>query len=119
MKFRLFHVDAFTNTPFHGNPAAVCPLSEWISDETLQAIAAENNLPETAFFSGESGLYKIRWFTPTIEVDLCGHATLASAFVVFHYLEPDQSEVCFESQSRSARRATSWLSLTTSESSGQ
>ena len=94
MRIRLFQVDAFTNRRFHGNPAAVCPLEEWLDDSVLQSIAAENNLPETAFVVAAEGLsqepevseYELRWFTPTCEVELCGHATLASAFVLYEHL---------------------------------
>lgn len=86
MKLPLYQVDAFTDRVFHGNPAAVCPLEEWLDDETLAGIAAENNLSETAFFVGEGERYHIRWFTPTAEVQLCGHATLASAFVITQIL---------------------------------
>jgi len=85
MELRLYQVDAFTDRLFGGNPAAVCPLESWLPDEVMQQIAAENNLAETAFYvRGDRGLH-IRWFTPTVEVDLCGHATLASAHVAFHY----------------------------------
>src|SRR5579863_5380866 len=87
MRLRLYQVDAFTDRLFGGNPAAVVPLEEWPSDAVLQAIAAENNLSETAFFLREGADYALRWFTPTVEVDLCGHATLASAHVVFSFLE--------------------------------
>jgi len=83
MNLKLFQVDAFTDTLFGGNPAAVCPLSEWIEESLMQKIAMENNLAETAFYVKKEGVYHIRWFTPTVEVDLCGHATLASAFVIF------------------------------------
>jgi predicted PhzF superfamily epimerase YddE/YHI9 len=75
-------VDAFASGLFKGNPAAVCPLESWLPDEILQAIAEENNLAETAFYVRESGRYRLRWFTPTVEVDLCGHATLATASVI-------------------------------------
>jgi predicted PhzF superfamily epimerase YddE/YHI9 len=80
---------------FGGNPAAICPLQNWLPDATMQAIAAENNLSETAFFVGDGGEYVLRWFTPTVEVDLCGHATLASAHVVFEFLEPRRESVRF------------------------
>ena len=89
MSLHLYHVDAFTDRLFGGNPAAVVPLSEWLPDDVMGAIAAENNLSETAFFipAGDSGVdFHLRWFTPTVEVDLCGHATLASAFVLFSEL---------------------------------
>jgi PhzF family phenazine biosynthesis protein len=99
MKLPLYHVDAFTSRVFTGNPAGVVPLSGWLDDATLQAIAAENNLPDTAFVVGEKGRYAIRWFTPTTEVDLCGHATLASAFVILGRIEPDLGAVEFTSRS--------------------
>jgi PhzF family phenazine biosynthesis protein len=99
MKLHLYQIDAFTNDLFRGNPAAVCPLREWLPDAMLQTIAAENNLSETAFIVGAKGQYDIRWLTPTMEVDLCGHATLASAFVVFERLEPRLTEVQFASRS--------------------
>ena len=82
MKLEIFHVDAFASGPFTGNPAAVVPLEQWLSDALLQSIAAENNLSETAFFVGNAGTYELRWFTPTTEVDLCGHATLAAGHVI-------------------------------------
>ena len=86
MRLTIYQVDAFSDKPFAGNPAAVCPLESWIDDETMQNIAMENNLAETAFFVEKNGMYELRWFTPTVEVDLCGHATLASAFVLFEKL---------------------------------
>nr|AIA13463.1 Phenazine biosynthesis-like protein [uncultured bacterium] len=86
MNLTIYQVDAFTKQVFAGNPAAVCPLDEWLPAETMQRIALENNLSETAFFVKKDGVYEIRWFTPTIEIDLCGHATLASAFVIFNFL---------------------------------
>ncbi len=99
MKIPLYQVDAFASRVFSGNPAAVCPLASWPDDALLQAIAAENNLSETAFLVGGDGRYAIRWFTPKHEVDLCGHATLASAFVVFERMERGRRTVAFESQS--------------------
>jgi len=99
---RLFQVDAFTHRLFGGNPAAVCPLEAWLPDQTLQAIAAENNLSETAFLvpsSADGADYEIRWFTPTAEVDLCGHATLASGHVLFNVLGFDKQTVRFGSKS--------------------
>jgi PhzF family phenazine biosynthesis protein len=99
MKLRLFQLDAFASRVFAGNPAAVVPLDAWIDDPTLQGIATENNLAETAFIVGGQGEYEIRWMTPAAEVDLCGHATLASAWVVFHELEPGRTEVVFRSRS--------------------
>ena len=83
MRLRVAQIDAFTRRPFSGNPAAVCPLERWLPDETLQAIAAENNLSETAFYLPRGDCFELRWFTPTVEVDLCGHATLATAFVIW------------------------------------
>ena len=94
-----YQVDAFTDRLFAGNPAAVCPLPTWLPVKTMQAIALENNLSETAFFVGGNGQYHLRWFTPTMEVQLCGHATLASAFVIFRFLEPELDRICFQSLS--------------------
>lgn len=98
MRLSLFQVDAFTDRVFAGNPAAVCPLEAWLPDATLQAIAAENNLAETAFFVRDGEDYTLRWFTPTVEVDLCGHATLASAFIVFERLETQRMRVAFRTR---------------------
>ncbi len=95
MRLPIYQVDAFTDSLFGGNPAAVCPLEAWLPDAAMQAIAAENNLSETAFFVRDGGDYALRWFTPTVEVDLCGHATLAAGHVVFHYLEPQRETVSF------------------------
>jgi PhzF family phenazine biosynthesis protein len=95
MKLPLFQVDAFTDRLFGGNPAAVCPLERWLPDAEMQAIAAENNLAETAFFVPEGEAYALRWFTPAVEVDLCGHATLASAHVIFERLAPARQGVSF------------------------
>ena len=92
-------VDAFTDKPFHGNPAAVCVMDRWLSDETMQAIAAENNLAETAFVVREGERYRIRWFTPSMEEELCGHATLATSFVLLTYYEPGADEVRYTSVS--------------------
>ncbi|HHL3491294.1 TPA: PhzF family phenazine biosynthesis protein [Legionella pneumophila] len=95
----IYQVDAFASNLFKGNPAAVCPLDKWLSDETMQAIAAENNLSETAFFVAEDEGYRIRWFTPNEEVALCGHATLASAYVLFNQLGFSGKEILFNSLS--------------------
>lgn len=84
MKIKIYQADAFSDKLFGGNPAAVCPLDNWLRDEVLQNIAMENNLAETAFYVKNGNRYEIRWFTPAVEVDLCGHATLASAFVLFN-----------------------------------
>jgi predicted PhzF superfamily epimerase YddE/YHI9 len=99
MELPIYQVDAFTDRLFAGNPAAVCPLPRWLKDQTMQSIAAENNLAETAFFLPEGEGYRLRWFTPAVEVDLCGHATLASAFVISNYLEPGRSMMQFETRS--------------------
>jgi PhzF family phenazine biosynthesis protein len=96
MRIPLYQVDAFTSRLFGGNPAAVCPLSEWLPDATMQAIAAENNLAETAFFVPQNDRYLLRWFTPTVEVELCGHATLASGYVVTRILAPERRSVTFD-----------------------
>ena len=106
MKLPLYQVDAFASGVFSGNPAAVVPLERWLDDATLQKIAAENNLSETAFFVGGSGEYHIRWMTPSSEVDLCGHATLASAWVIFHRLDPKRTEVAFRSKGGPLRVTT-------------
>jgi PhzF family phenazine biosynthesis protein len=96
MRIPLYQVDAFTGRLFAGNPAAVCPLTEWLPDATMQAIAAENNLAETAFFVPQGEGYLLRWFTPTVEVELCGHATLASGYVVTHILTPEKRSARFD-----------------------
>ncbi|MHC1774476.1 MAG: PhzF family phenazine biosynthesis protein [Lentimicrobium sp.] len=92
---KIYQADAFTESLFSGNPAAVCLLDKWLSDETMQNIAAENNLAETAFLVKEKDLFEIRWFTPAVEVDLCGHATLASAFVLFECLDYKEPVINF------------------------
>lgn len=105
MKVPIFQVDVFTDRLFAGNPAAVCPLDAWLDDARLQAIAAENNLAETAYFvrrpsgAGAEPAFDLRWFTPTQEVDLCGHATVASAFVLFNRLDHPSRSVTFHSRS--------------------
>ncbi|MGE0118254.1 MAG: PhzF family phenazine biosynthesis protein [Dongiaceae bacterium] len=99
MQLSLYQVDAFTDRLFAGNPAAVCPLDTWLPDAAMQAIAAENNLSETAFFVPRGADYDLRWFTPTVETDLCGHATLASGFVVMTRLTPQRSSVRFHTRS--------------------
>lgn len=99
MKLSIYQVDAFTNTLFSGNPAAVVPLEDWLTDDQMQNIASENNLSETAFFVQEGDSYRLRWFTPTTEVDLCGHATLASAHVLFEHLGYDEAEIIFNTKS--------------------
>ncbi len=99
MNIRIFQVDAFADTVFGGNPAAVCPLDRWLPDETLQKIALENCVAETAFFVPLGDGFEIRWFTPEIEMDLCGHATLATAHVIVRHLYTDRSSVQFQSVS--------------------
>ncbi|MGW1675314.1 PhzF family phenazine biosynthesis protein [Streptomyces sp. NPDC002324] len=99
MEIPLYQVDAFTDRLFWGNPAAVCLLEAWLPDEVMQAIALENNLPETAFLVPAGDDYALRWFTPAREVDLCGHATLGAAHVVFRHLRPGTTQVTFDSAS--------------------
>ena len=99
MPLHQFQIDAFTNRPFHGNPAAVCPLGKWLPDEVMQAIAGENNLSETAFFVPSDKGYALRWFTPVREVDLCGHATLATAHALFEHLGYTSPSITFETRS--------------------
>ncbi len=103
MKLDLYQVDAFASKLFEGNPAAVCPLGKWLPDEVLQNIAMENNLSETAYFVPSDGSYRLRWFTPEAEVDLCGHATLASAHVLYNHLGYKKDEIVFESNSGTLR----------------
>lgn len=95
----VFQVDAFSDRPFAGNPAGVVPLQSWLPDAVMQSIAAEMNCAETAFFAPEKNHYRIRWFTPTIEVDLCGHATLASGHVLFNDIGATAEKIVFESRS--------------------
>ena len=99
MKIPIYQIDAFTDERFHGNPAAVCILNDWLPDETLQDIAAENNLAETAFVVAKDNIFELRWFTPKMEVDLCGHATLATAHVYKKHLSFQLSEISFKTQS--------------------
>ncbi|MDQ6969839.1 MAG: PhzF family phenazine biosynthesis protein [Mariprofundus sp.] len=99
MQLIVYQIDAFAKHVFEGNPAAVCPLPEWLPDALMQRIAEENNLSETAFFVPTETGFHIRWFTPTLEVDLCGHATLAAAHVLFHELAYEQDNLVFESRS--------------------
>ncbi|MFC1785437.1 PhzF family phenazine biosynthesis protein [Candidatus Neomarinimicrobiota bacterium] len=99
MELSLYHIDAFASELFKGNPAAVCPLDKWLSDDIMQKIAFENNLSETAFFAPKNNGFHIRWFSPTNEVDLCGHATLASSFVIFNILNYDYNIIEFDSKS--------------------
>lgn len=99
MNLPIYQVDAFTSALFGGNPAAIVPLEEWLPDATMQKIAAENNLAETAFFVPIEGGFHLRWFTPTVEIALCGHATLASAFIIFNKLGYEHDTIFFETMS--------------------
>ena len=100
---KIYQIDAFAKTVFEGNPAAVCPLEAWLPDETLQVIAEENNLSETVYFTETNGRYHIRWFTPKAEVELCGHATLAAAWVILNELSFEGDEIFFDSLSGELR----------------
>jgi len=113
MEIQIYQVDAFTNNLFQGNPAAVCPLNEWLEDFLLQSIAAENNLSETAFFVYHKKEFELRWFTPTIEVDLCGHATLATAHIIFNFFNTSLFSVSFKTVSGilTVKRQGSLLSM--------
>jgi PhzF family phenazine biosynthesis protein len=97
MKIVLFQVDAFTDELFHGNPAAICMLDEWLDEDLMQKIAMENNLSETAFVVKKNDQFQIRWFTPIAEVDLCGHATLATAHVIFNEYTHNKNVIIFNS----------------------
>ncbi|MDC0235053.1 PhzF family phenazine biosynthesis protein [Candidatus Marinimicrobia bacterium] len=99
MKLSLYQIDAFANKVFEGNPAAVIPLEDWLPAKTMQLIALENNLSETAFFCPSDNNYEIRWFTPNGEIELCGHATLASAYVLFNILNYKTEQIEFNSLS--------------------
>jgi PhzF family phenazine biosynthesis protein len=99
LKLNLYQIDAFAKNIFEGNPAGVCPLDEWLEDNIMQKIANENNLSETAFFVEENNKFHIRWFTPSNEVDMCGHATLASAYIIFEILNYKKDEIIFNSKS--------------------
>jgi PhzF family phenazine biosynthesis protein len=99
MELDIYQVDAFAKKSFEGNPAAVCPLDNWLSDKILLKIAEENNLSETAFFVKENNTFALRWFTPEEEVDLCGHATLATAHVIFTYLNYRDQTIQFQTKS--------------------
>ena len=112
MKRALYQIDAFTSTLFGGNPAAVCPLDEWLDDATLLAIAAENNLSETAYIIDRGAHHDLRWFTPTTEVALCGHATLASAHLIMNVLDRDRTSVSFLTRQNgvlTVEREDDWL----------
>jgi PhzF family phenazine biosynthesis protein len=98
-RIAIYQVDAFSSQVFSGNPAAICPLEQWLPDEQMQAIAGENNLSETAFFVRNGDGYNLRWFTPAVEIDLCGHATLATAFIILNDLTPSENSVRFQTKS--------------------
>lgn len=106
MKQKIYQIDAFTDKVFTGNPAAVCPLDKWLNDDILQNIAMENNLSETAFYVKQDSMFYIRWFTPTVEVDLCGHATLATAFVLFNHENYSENIIHFYSPRSGALTVT-------------
>jgi PhzF family phenazine biosynthesis protein len=97
--YSIYQVNAFTNSTFGGNPAAVCPLTEWLPTETMQELAKQNNLSETAFFIPDMDIFHIRWFTPEVEIDLAGHPTLATAFVIFNYLGYTKEMITFKCNS--------------------
>lgn len=99
MKIKIYQIDAFADQVFSGNPAAVCPLDEWLPDDLMQQMALENNLSETAFFVFRNDEHELRWFTPKAEVDLCGHATLASAYVIFNDLNYRSEKITFNTKS--------------------
>ena len=107
MKIPIFQVDAFASKVFSGNPAAVCILDYWPDDRLLQCIAAENNLSETAFIVKNEDIFELRWFTPTTEVTLCGHATLAAAFVLFNVYQHPEESVHFQTRKRGRLTVTS------------
>lgn len=102
MRLPLYQVDAFTDRVFGGNPAAIVPLEEWLPDATLQAIATENNLSETAFFLRQGEDYALRWFTPVAEIDLAGHPTLATAYVIFRFFAPERAKLTFHTRQAGA-----------------
>ena len=112
MTLQVYHVDAFADAIFKGNPARVCPLNRWLDDQTMQNIAAEYNVSETAFFVPQENGYHIRWFSPHKEVELCGHATLAAAFVLFNYIDQNLQEVTFHSISGALKVTKNKTTLT-------
>ena len=112
MKLPIYQVDAFADDVFKGNPAAVMPLQTWLDDSLLQAVAMENNLSETAYLVPGAGGYELRWFTPQVEVDLCGHATVAAAHVLFEHLEGKEDAIVFHTRSGELRVNRSGVNLT-------
>jgi len=113
MEISIYQIDAFASKLFEGNPAAVCPLDKWLPDKVMQSIAAENNLSETAFFTPRGDGFHIRWFTPVSEVDLCGHATLAAAYVLFKILGYKKDRIEFNSKSGilAVTKDDGWLTM--------
>ncbi len=112
MTLPIYQVDAFADRVFSGNPAAVMPLADWLADDVLQSVAMENNLSETAFLVEKDAAYELRWFTPAVEVDLCGHATLAAAHVLFEHLGYTAEEIVFHTRSGELRVSRSGAGLT-------
>lgn len=106
MKLTIYQVDAFAERIFKGNPAAIVPLEDWIPDELMQAIAMENNLSETAYFVKTDEGYHLRWFTPEFEIDLCGHATLGSAYIIKNFIEPHVAEINFTTEKAGVLKAS-------------
>lgn len=106
MKLTIYQADAFAEKVFQGNPAAVVPLEDWLDDELMQKIAMENNLAETAFFVKTDVGYHLRWFTPEFEIDLCGHATLASAYIIKNFMEPHVAEISFSTEKAGVLKAS-------------
>src|SRR5437763_1578712 len=106
MVLKIYQVDAFASEVFKGNPAAVIPLQDWLDDELMQQIAAENNLSETAYFVETDAGYHLRWFTPEYEIDLCGHATLASSYIIKKFVEPHVVEMAFITQKAGTLKAS-------------
>src|SRR5678815_3028617 len=106
MKYTIYQVDAFAEKVFQGNPAAVMPLEDWLEDSLMQQIAMENNLSETAFFVKTDKGYHLRWFTPTFEIDLCGHATLASAYIIKNFIAPHLAEIHFSTEKAGVLKAS-------------
>lgn len=113
MKLTMYQVDAFAETVFTGNPAAIVPLEDWIDDLLMQKIAMENNLAETAFFVKTDTGYHLRWFTPEFEIDLCGHATLATAYVIKNFVEPHIAEISFSTEKAGVLKAAAQEGLYT------
>jgi PhzF family phenazine biosynthesis protein len=105
MQLTIYQVDAFTDKVFGGNPAAIIPLEQWLDNDLMQQIAMENNLSETAYFVKQDSGYHIRWFTPEYEIDLCGHATMASAYIIKNFIEPHLQEIHFTTEKAGTLKA--------------